>query len=150
MLRSLRSLRGSVRLGRSASLHSHGSLHPHFCSLGLATQPLFAVWSATQTTQLINFLTERTSKRFLSSVVCYADHTFDKFPYRTSVAARRSSSGCNSQFKKRIRPLLRAQRLRVAPKQSAQRPALGLGVSGQAPQTYGLLKRLAYPETPGR
>jgi hypothetical protein len=30
---------------------------------------------------------------------------------------------------------LRAQRLRVAPKQSAQRSALGLGVSGQA---YGL------------
>jgi hypothetical protein len=42
-----------------------------------------------------------------------------------------------------MRPSLRAQRLRVAPKQSAQRSALGLGVSGQAPQTYGLLKRLA-------
>jgi hypothetical protein len=35
-------------------------------------------------------------------------------------------------------------------KQSAQRSALGLGVSGQAPQTNGLLKRFAYPETPGR
>jgi hypothetical protein len=34
----------------------------------------------------------------------------------------------NSQFKKRMRPSLRAQRLRVALKQSAQRGALGLGV----------------------
>jgi hypothetical protein len=29
----------------------------------------------------------------------------------------------------------------------SQRYALALGISGQAPQTYGLLKRLAYPET---
>jgi hypothetical protein len=36
--------RGSVRLGRSATLYSHGSLHPHFCSPGLCcAKPLFGL-----------------------------------------------------------------------------------------------------------
>jgi mRNA interferase MazF len=37
---ALKRLQGSVRLGHSATLHSHGSLYPHFCSPGLATQAL--------------------------------------------------------------------------------------------------------------
>jgi hypothetical protein len=45
MLRSLRSLRGSVRLGRSATLHSHGSAHfTHiFAALVLLRKPLFGL-----------------------------------------------------------------------------------------------------------
>ena len=35
--------RGCVRLGHSASLHSHASLHPHFCSLVLLRKPLFGL-----------------------------------------------------------------------------------------------------------
>ena len=36
--------RGSVRLGHSASLHSHGSLHPQFASPGLCfAKPLFGL-----------------------------------------------------------------------------------------------------------
>jgi hypothetical protein len=33
--------RGSVRLGRSATLHSYGPLYPHFASQGLATHDIF-------------------------------------------------------------------------------------------------------------
>jgi hypothetical protein len=44
MLRSLRSLRGSVRLGQSPTAPSHGSLHPHFCSPGLCcAKPLYGL-----------------------------------------------------------------------------------------------------------
>jgi hypothetical protein len=32
--------RGSVLLGHSATLHSHATLHPQFCSPGLASQAL--------------------------------------------------------------------------------------------------------------
>jgi hypothetical protein len=42
MLRSLRSLRGYGWLGHSALLHSHASLHPHFCGCWNAPRSLIA------------------------------------------------------------------------------------------------------------
>ena len=42
-------LRVSVRLGHSATLHSHGSLQPHFTSPGLATQALIRAGKTSST-----------------------------------------------------------------------------------------------------
>ena len=45
--------RGCVRLGHSASLHSHASLHPHFARPGLATQALIRAAKTSVTLNVI-------------------------------------------------------------------------------------------------
>ena len=48
--------RGYVRLGHSATLHSHASLHPHFVRPGLATQALIR---AVKTSSTLNVICNR-------------------------------------------------------------------------------------------